>query len=299
MIRLISAKAWAIAALAAAAFAGNAHAGDLTVTPRWLAAHIDDPDLVILHVGDRGQYDRKHIAGARYVSLDDIAVDSGGLSLQVPAPADLKTRLEKLGISDASRVVVYYGQDWISPATRVVFTLYAAGLGDRVSLLDGNLGRWTGPVSDKAPPATTGHLSDLHMRPAVVDRAFVKAHMGAAGYDIVDARARVFYDGLQPGGPMLHMKRGHIPGAVSLPYTSFNTDDLTMKSPDQDRALFAAAGIKPGDHLIVYCHIGQQATQVLFAAREAGIDAVLYDGSFEDWAIHDQPVTVGTGVGGK
>jgi len=280
----------AAAVLALAGLAGAAHAGDLTVTPQWLAAHLNDPDLVVLHVGDRGNYNRRHIAGARYVSLDDIGVDSGGLSLQVPAPADLKARLEKLGLSDTSRIVVYYGQDWISPATRVVFTLYAAGLGERVSLMDGNLAAWSGPVSDKAPAVAEGHLSDLHMRPVVVDQAFVKAHMGAPGYDIVDARARVFYDGVQPGGPMLHMKKGHIPGALSVPFTSFNTDEMKLKSPDEARAIFAAAGIEPSDHLIVYCHIGQQATEVLFAARRAGIDAVLYDGSFEDWAIHNQPV---------
>jgi len=287
----------ATTALAVAFIAGTARASDLasalTVTPQWLAAHLNDPDLVVLHVGDRGQYNRKHIPGARYIALDDIAVDSDGLSLQMPQPADLKARLEKLGISDRSRIVVYYGQDWISEATRVVFTLYAAGLGDHVSLLDGSLNKWTGPLSDKASQTTTGHLSDLHIRPVVVDQAFVKAHLTAPGYDIIDARARVFYDGIQPGGPMMHMKRGHIPGARSVPYTSFNTDDLTMKTPDQARAIFAAAGIKPGDHVIAYCHIGQQATEVLFAAREAGIDAVLYDGSFEDWAIHNQPVTMG------
>ncbi len=283
----------AAAALAAASVTGAAQAGDLTVTPSWLSAHINDPDLVVLHVGDRGDYNRKHIAGARYVSLDDIAVDSGGLSLQVPAPADLKARLEKLGISDGSRIVIYSSDPDVSPATRVVFTLYAAGLGDRVSLLDGGLSQWTGPVSDKAPEAKTGRLSDLRILPVVVDQAFVKAHLTAPGYRVADARARAFYDGVRPGGTMLHMKMGHIPGAVSVPFLSFNNDDMTLKTPDQDRAIFAAAGIRPGDHLIAYCHIGQQATEVLFAARRVGIDAVLYDGSFEDWAIHDQPVTTG------
>ncbi len=273
---------------------GASHAAEpspMVVTQAWLAQHLNDPDLVILHVGDKGAYAGRHIAGARFISLDDIAVDADGLSLQMPAPADLKARLEKLGISDGSRIVVYYGKDWISPATRVVFTLYAAGLGDRVSLLDGGMTHWQGAVSHEAKAISPGHLSDLHMLPVVVDRANLKAHATAPGYAIVDARARVFYDGLQPGGPMMHMKLGHVPGARSLPYTTFNNDDLTLKTPAQARAIFAAAGIGPDDHLIVYCHIGQQATEVLFAAREAGIDAALYDGSFEDWAIHNEPVT--------
>ena len=279
--------------LAALGMTAQAQAGDMLVTPQWLVTHVHDPDLVVLHVGDKGDYRAKHIPGARYVELGDISVNSGGLSLQMPAPADLKARLERLGISDRSRIVVYYAGDSVAAATRVVFTLYAAGLGDQVSLLDGGLGHWQGPVSATAAAGTTGHLSDLNMLPVVADQAFVKAHMAAPGYDIIDARDGVFYDGVEAGGPMMHMKKGHIPGAKSVPYTSFSHDDLTEATPQEIRAIFATAGVKPGEHLIVYCHIGMQATAVLFAAREVGIDAVLYDGSFEDWAIHDQPVTTG------
>ncbi len=290
---MTSIKTMAVVLAAAAGFTGTAHAADMLVTPQWLAAHGKDADLVILHVGDAGDYRSHHIAGARYVALEDIAVDSGGLSLQMPAAADLKARLEKLGISDRSRIVVYYGKDWVTPATRVVFTLYTAGLGDHVSLLDGGLKAWQHaglPVTRDVPAASTGSLSPLEIRPVIVDQAFVRAHVTAPGYDIVDARAQVFYDGLLPGGPMSHHRNGHIPGAHSIPFSSLTRDDLTQKSPDEVRTIFAAAGIKPGDHVIAYCHIGQQATEVLFAAREIGVDAVLYDGSFEDWAIAGLPV---------
>ena len=271
---------------------------DVLVTPQWLSAHLGDPDLVVLHVGDKGDYGAHHIPGARYVDVMDIAVERDGLSMQLPPPAELRQQLQVLGISDRSRIVVYYGKDWVSPATRVVFTLYAAGLGDRVSLLDGGMTRWQhdgGAISDKKVAVTPGVLSDLHLRPVIVDANFVKGHMNASGYDIVDARAQVFYDGLQAGGAMWHQRKGHIPGAKSIPFTSFTRDDLTQKTPDEARAIFAAAGVKPGDHLIVYCHIGQQATAVLFAAREVGIDAVLYDGSFEDWSLHDQAVSTAAG----
>ena len=288
------------AVLVMGAMAGDARAAqaDMLVTPQWLSAHLSDLDLVILHVGDKGDYGAHHIPGAHYVDLMDIAVDRDGLSLQLPTAAELKQRLQALGISDRSRIVVYYGKDWISPATRVVFTLYAAGLGDRVSLLDGGMTRWQhdgGAVSDKKVAVTPGVLSDLQLRPVIVDANFVKGHMNAPGYDIIDARAQVFYDGVQAGGAMWHQRKGHIPGAKSIPFTSFTRDDLTQKTPDEARVIFAAAGIKPGDHLIVYCHIGQQATAVLFAAREAGIDAVLYDGSFEDWSLHDGAVSLAAG----
>ncbi len=45
--------------------------------------------------------------------------------------------------------------------------------------------------------------------------------------------------------------------------------------------------------VIGYCHIGQQATAMLFAARTLGHEVRLYDGSFEDWSRHTEyPVEV-------
>src|SRR5690242_11667280 len=114
----------ALAALAIARpAAGQRAALPLVVTPPWLSAHLQDPDLVVLHVGERHGFDAEHIPGARFVSLEDIARprrDSADLYLELPAPDDLARRLEALGISDGSRVVVYYGEDWVSPTTRVL-----------------------------------------------------------------------------------------------------------------------------------------------------------------------------------
>jgi thiosulfate/3-mercaptopyruvate sulfurtransferase len=52
--------------------------------------------------------------------------------------------------------------------------------------------------------------------------------------------------------------------------------------------------VKPGDTVVGYCHIGQQATGMLFAARSLGHKVLLYDGSFEDWSAHaNYPVETG------
>lgn len=265
------------------------------VTQAWLAGHLADPGLVMLHVGDKGDYGRRHIPGAHYVDLSDVSVERDGLSLELPAADDLKQRLERLGISDTSRVVVYYDDDWVSPATRVVFTLQQAGLGDRVSLLDGSLNGWRGATTSAKPVAKPGKLSGLHMQAMAVDGDFVRAHMKASGYVIVDARAAMFYDGLHPAGAHGHERKGHIPGARNIPFTALTHADLTLKSPAELLALFRSAGVKPDDHLIVYCHIGQQGTAIVFAARAAGINAVLYDGSFEDWTLHGQAVELAAG----
>src|SRR4029078_6753538 len=100
-----------------------------------------------------------------------------------------------------------------------------------------------------------------------------------------DARNTEFYDGTKAGGQRGQTpKLGHIPGSVSAPFNTFASSDGQLKSNDEIVALFTKAGVKPGDTVIGYCHIGQQATAMLFAARTLGYRGVLYDGSFERWS---------------
>lgn len=267
---------------------------DLVVDATWLAAHVKDPGTVLLHVGDADEYAAGHIPGARLVTLDDVSVSEHtktGLMLEMPAAEDLRARLQKLGISDDSRIVVYYGKDWVSPSTRVVFTLQYAGLGDQTKLLDGGMGAWVragGALSKDAPSAQPGKLSPLHVQPVVVDRQYVRAHLAAPGTAIVDGRATAYYDGVEVGGAHGQTDRvGHIKGAHSIPFTEVTDERMMLKSQAELRALFDRAGVAPGDTVVGYCHIGQQATAMLFAARLLGHPVLLYDGSFQDWSRGD------------
>ncbi|MFL5619170.1 MAG: sulfurtransferase [Gemmatimonadaceae bacterium] len=266
----------------------------VVVSTDWLAGHLTDPNLVVLHVGEKKEYDAGHIPGARYVKLDDISVSSHdrdtGLMLEMPQPDSLRARLEALGISNSSRVIVYYGNDWVSPATRVIFTLDYAGLGASAALLDGGMQAWKseGRALTTIPPKpAAGQLAALHVKPIVVDAAWVRSRLGSPSLHLIDGRAAVFYDGVETGGS----RKGHIAGARSLPYTEIADDKLHLRSADELRALFARAGVAPGDTVVAYCHIGQQATAVLFAARSLGHPVLLYDGSYQDWSRRaDLPV---------
>ena len=271
----------------------------LLVPPAWLALHINDPDLVLLQVGDAEEYMNEHIPRARFASLRAISrpemhTDTS-LHLEMLPPEALRTALQTLGISDKSRVVVYYGNDWVTPATRVVFTLDYAGLGSRVVLLDGGMQAWKrsgGKVTDALSTKTAGKLSTLRLRPLIVDANWVRSNIGKPGTVVVDARAAAFYDGVQTGSGMSAPHRtGHIAGAKSVPFTGITDDQNVFRSQAELAALFAKANVKPGDTVVAYCHIGQQATGTLFAARLLGYPVKLYDGSFEDWSAHtDFPV---------
>ena len=294
-MRRIALLVLALAALApqARSQARNPRA-DLVVTPAWLAQHLNDPDLVLLHVGDKAEYDKGHIAGARYVTQRDVSVSSmdhdKGLMLELPSPDSLRAQLAALGISDRSRVVVYYGNDWVSPTTRVLFTLDHAGLGSRSALLDGGMIAWKEaglPLTTEVPPPKAGSLSKLNVQPRVVTIDFVKANAGTPDFKLIDGRAAVFYDGVEQG----NNRKGHIPGARSIPYTEIADEKGKLRSVAELTKLFRDAGVGPKDTVVAYCHIGQQATAVLFAARTLGHPVLLFDGSFQEWGRRtDLPV---------
>ncbi len=267
----------------------------ILVSAEWLAGNIEDPDLVLLHVGDSGAYRAEHIPGAHFVTRDQVSRpasdDADALRIELPAPPALKETLDGIGITDESRIVLYWGGDEVSPTARILFTLQWAGLGDRVALLDGGLGAWKAAghlVTDELPTVANGNVT-LRPRPdLVVDAAWIQSHGSEIGYALIDGRNRAFFLGERED----RGKVGHIAGAGSLEWQGLVDDSLRFKSPEEVAQAFTAAGYVPGDTVVAYCHVGQYATVVIFLARTLGYEARLYDGSFQDWALRDLPVVV-------
>lgn len=261
------------------------------VTAAWLADHLNDPDLVLLHVGNARDY-ATHIPGARLLMLADVSVSdpsATGLTLQMLPADQLRQKLESFGISNHSRIVVYPATNAVQSATRVMLTMDYAGLGARTSLLDGGLTGWVAasrPTTDVVSSAAApGSLKPLAIQPIVVDGAFVLEHLKKPGFAIVDARAKTLFDGVQTGGSAERPhKTGHIEGAVSVPFSDITNGASQFKSVAELKALFDSAGVKPGETVVAYCHIGQQATAIIFGARLLGHPVLLYDGSFEEWS---------------
>jgi len=279
---------------------------DLVVTSDWLATQLKNPKLVLFHIGEKSEYDAGHVPGARFLQLQDISSpmtrDTTALALEMLPADQLRERLEQLGISDDSRIVVYFGNDWLSPSTRVLLTLQYAGLGAKASLLDGGMPEWkkgNRPITTDVPPAPKpGKLTARPTQPIVVDADFVKSHIHTTGYTIVDARNTIFYDGpiQEPsatssmGHPMPKVVPGHVPGAVNIVFETVFDDTGHLLPEARLRELFTQAGVKPNDTIIGYCHVGQQATAMLFGAEALGYDVKLYDGSFQDWKRRDLPI---------
>lgn len=271
-----------VLAAALAPRAASAQAADsMLVSAAWLAEHAGDRDLVVLHASNtRRDYLNGHVPGARFIWTGSFAPSTPDLSTELPNVAQIDSALEAAGVSDRSRIVIY-GPN--GPMTaRLFLTLEWLGAGARTSILDGGIAGWKAagqPVSTETPSVARGRFTP---RPSAVtvDAAYVRERIGAGRTRIVDARDRQFYEGQGGGMP----RPGHIPTALSIPYVSLLTETGAFKPREALREAFTAAGLQPGDPVVTYCHVGQQASLVWFVARMLGHDARLYDGSFEDWS---------------
>jgi thiosulfate/3-mercaptopyruvate sulfurtransferase len=261
-----------------------------------LAQQMNDPKLVLLEFESKNLPEAQHIPGTHVVALADFATpmgaESGPLMLELLPVDVLRAKLEALGVSDDSHIVVY--DDGESPTsfrltTRLIFTLEYLGLGDHTELLNGGLKAWekaNRPTTTALSVAKPGHLTARPTEPIVADAGLVNSIGSMPGYKLVDARAAEFYDGKTPSMG----QAGHIPGAVNIPSTEV-VDSDGIVDVAKIAVIFRDAGIKPGDTVVSYCHIGAQATATMFAARLLGHPVLLYDGSWQDWVLnHRGPI---------
>lgn len=260
----------------------------MLVSTAWLAERLGMPNLVLFQIGPEEAFASGHIPGAQFLTLRDIAAPRGsGPPLELPTADALDAWLEAHGVSDDSRIVLYWSDEWVTPTTRAYLTFYWAGLGDRTSILDGGLEAWRAEgwgVTTEVPRVESGSLTVRPRDDVVVTAAEVERLRSSPHVAVIDARDERFY----LGQDTTIARPGHIPGAKSLPFTEITDEPVRFKSREALAALLRGAGAPPGTQVIAYCHIGQQATSVWFAARLLGYDARLYDGSFNEWTLLEQ-----------
>lgn len=258
----------------------------MIVSADWLKENISDPKLVLFHIGQKAEYDAGHIPGAVYVSSEYISAPSvpDGLSLELPEADLLKANLEKFGVNNDSRIILYFGKDWVSPTTRVYYTLDVFGLGRNTSMLDGGMPAWVAAgnhLTTEVPNRPAGKLTLRRNDKLVAKADWIKARLKSSGLKVIDARTTNFYDGSSAGN---QPRAGHIPGASNISFNTFTDANNKLKDDTTLRKIFADAGVRPGDQVVTYCHIGQQGTAAYFAAKKVGFDVALYDGSFQEWS---------------
>lgn len=269
-------------------------AAPVLVSADWLAAHLKDSKVVVLHASaQKSDYDAGHVPGSRFLPWASYTTSAqGGLSTQLPPVEQVDSVFKNAGINDDSHIVISGGP--IQTSGRLFYTLEYFGLAGRVSMLDGGIDVWRegGRVVERteSKAATRGKVTPRPTVARLADFAWINANGSAAGVSILDARTPEFYSGESSGG---QARAGHIPGANNVPFAWLTGELSIFRDKSKLQRLFEQAGVKKGNKVVTYCHIGMQASALYVASRILGYDVALYDGSWEEWSKKSELPIVG------
>ena len=262
---------------------------DVLVSTRWAASRLADDSVVFLEVDEdvTAYHTDGHIPGA--VALN------WRTDLQQTYIRDLVDRerfgelMSERGITRDHTVVVYGGiHNWFAAYAYWYLRLYRH---PDVRLLDGGRMRWERdglPLETEVPqrPATeyVAEPQDLTIR---AFRDDVLAGLGSDGF--VDVRSVDEYTGRlaapaglpQEGG----RQRGHIPGAVSIPWNRAVTRDGTFRPEAELREIYADLLGDDDRRIVSYCRIGERSSHTWFVLHEllGQPNVVNYDGSWVEY----------------
>jgi len=277
------------------------------VSTAWLAEQLGAADLVVFdcstylpnepgnkHDGFRAG----HIPGARMFDIDRIADAETDLPHMVPTPGRFAKLVGALGVSNTTRVV-FYDQHGLRASPRGWWMMRLFGH-DLAAVLDGGLPAWQRegrPIEtgDAPEPAAATFIADLRAERlrGIGDIKRVVRQGGGAEL-ILDARAKGRFDGTAPE-PRAGLPSGHMPGAANVPVSEIAGPGGLIKSRDDLRALFAAAGVDDARPVITTCGSGVTACVLALGLVEAGFpEPAVYDGSWTEWALRPETPKVTT-----
>lgn len=266
---------------------------DSLVSTEWLARELGAADLLVLdasyHLADAGrdaaaEHAAGHIPGALFLDLAGLADPAAPIENTMPPADHFSARMERLGLQESSRVVVY-DDSAIRSAARAWFMLRLFGLRN-VAVLDGGLGKWKAegrPLATgrEAPP--TGRFPALADASRLRSKADVLRNLSEPREQLVDARGAGRFTGEEaesrPG-----LASGHIPGSRHLHYARLYNPDGTLWSEEELREAFRSAGVDLDRPVVTTCGSGMTACILALALDRLGKDDVaLYDGSWSEW----------------
>ena len=277
---------------------------DSLVSTDWLAAHLGEPDLVVLDATRHlpgvervplEDFRTAHLPGARFLDLASLTDRDSSVPGALPRGEQLAERLGALGVTAKTRVVLY-DDSAIKSAARAWFMFRLFGH-ERIAILDGGWGKWSMeglPVESGSVAPEPAKYAVGARRSIVRDKQDILANIESGREQVVDARDPDRFTGATID-TVHDLPGGHIPGARNLFFRDLFRDDVTYRPIPELRAAVAKAGLDPDRPIVASCGSGMTASVVLFALHLIGRDDfAIYDGSWAEWgADPDTPKETG------
>ena len=267
------------------------------VSVDWLAEHLPDSSIVLLHVGmPTARASGEFIPGARFLNYQEIVQVRDSLIVEMPPIDELIEPFDVAGVSDGT-LVILYGSPAHLPA-RAYVTLDYLGHGARAAVLDGGLEAWKAaehPVEAIPAQGPRGLLTPLVRDDVLVSAEWIEERLYDPAVALIDSRPVGEYTGNVPtriGG-----RAGHIPGAGNLYWEDLlvASENPVLRDFTDIRLQFLGAGADYGETVVSYCWVGMRASYIYLIAKHLGYDTRLYDGSWNEWSKNDSlPAVIGS-----
>ncbi|HEV2417198.1 MAG TPA: sulfurtransferase [Terriglobia bacterium] len=267
------------------------------VSTQWVADHLSDPAVRLVEVDvDTTAYDKGHIQSAVGWNWQSQLQDN--VRRDILTKAQFEDLLSKSGIANNTTVVLYGdNNNWF--AAYALWQLKYYGHKD-VRLMNGGRKKWEleGRSFTTEPPKVTptqykASNPDDSVR---AKRDLVFDVIKNKNAYLVDVRSPDEFSGkviAPPGMSETAQRGGHIPGAVSFPWSKAANEDGTFKSYEELVNLLGAQGVRPDREAVAYCRIGERSSHTWFVLKYLlGFDKVRnYDGSWTEWGnLVDAPI---------
>lgn len=262
------------------------------VEAKWLKENIENVVVIDvrydLHNPDYGLsvYEKGHIPGAHYLHIDmDLAgkKKTHGGSRPVPEIDEFVPKIEKLGISNDTTVVIY--DESMVTAGRTFWMFRYLGH-DKVVILNGGYKSWLDsgyPVTEVIPEKKTGITFKANVREELYcDIKYVEDHKDKPEVALVECRSYERYLGRNEP---FYSRPGHIPGAICIDSKSLLDENLKIKSIAELENIFRKIDKKK--EIIFNCGSGINASLVFAVLDELGRKEKIYIGGYSDWISYD------------
>ncbi len=289
------------------------------VSTEWLNENLENEKLKIIDAttflkvpekGDdtkvwsgREEYEKAHIPGAVFADIvNDFSDPEGPYNFAVISHDEFVDKMEKLGVSDGSFVVIYdrgpqvdvnfEASDW---ASRLAWQLKFEGF-DNIAILDGGFGKWKNegrPTTDEVTSPEKGELNISRRPELFASKEDVLAAIDDENVVILDSLSKANYD----GETETYARPGHIKGAKNVFFGDLADPETGEVYDDEKlRERFEESGALDEDKkVITYCGGAIAATWTQYLLNKLGQDNVaVYDGSLSEWAA-DESLPMETG----